>query len=111
MKTIKFYKEDDKWYADVEGHTKEDNEMVLGSDSFLELFSKGADSCHIDFDVQPNEGLEPMEILTMTEHNDEDGAFYSPKYNFDLFPQMYLCNVMHTVCGEHPETIYIYRIY
>ena len=34
--TIKFFKQDGCWYADVAGHTLEDNQMVAGSDTFLE---------------------------------------------------------------------------
>ena len=34
-KPLRFYKENDKWYADVPGVSKEDNEMVFGSDIFL----------------------------------------------------------------------------
>ena len=35
MKTLRFFKENDKWYADVPDHTLEDNEMVFGSDILL----------------------------------------------------------------------------
>ena len=36
---LRFYKEKEKWYADVPGVSKEDNEMVFGSDIFLEKIS------------------------------------------------------------------------
>lgn len=40
IKTIRFYKISDGpqkgWYADIPNHTLEDNEMVAGSDTFLE---------------------------------------------------------------------------
>ena len=39
-KTIRFFKINDGvnagWYADVPGHTLEENQMVSGSDTFLE---------------------------------------------------------------------------
>ena len=39
-KTIRFFKIDEGikagWYADVPGHTLEENQMVSGSDTFLE---------------------------------------------------------------------------
>ena len=38
---LRFYKENEKWYADVPGVSKEDNEMVFGSDIFLEKISNG----------------------------------------------------------------------
>lgn len=37
MKTeVRFYKENGKWYADIPNHTKEENEMVMGSDDALD---------------------------------------------------------------------------
>ena len=29
MKTIRFFKQDSRWYADIPNHTLEENEMVL----------------------------------------------------------------------------------
>ena len=37
---LRFYKNNDRWYADVPDHTEEENEMVLGADTFLEKISE-----------------------------------------------------------------------
>ena len=33
--TLRFFKLDNRWYADVPNHTLAENEMVAGSDDFL----------------------------------------------------------------------------
>ena len=38
-KTIKFFKKEDKWYADMPNHSLEENEMVMGSDIVLDIIS------------------------------------------------------------------------
>ena len=35
--TLRFFKLDNRWYADVPNHTLAENEMVAGSDDFLRL--------------------------------------------------------------------------
>ena len=39
--TLRFFKLDNRWYADVPNHTLAENEMVAGSDDFL----NACDSC------------------------------------------------------------------
>ena len=46
---LKFYKKNDRWYADVPGHTEEENEMVSGSDTFLNLYSNWTNEAIIEF--------------------------------------------------------------
>ena len=114
---IAFYKEDGKWYADVKQHTKEDNEMIDGSDEFLELLA-------INYARNPNRVImslslkyprNPKFLLTRISH-DDDGATYRIRSinkqidgNYD--EECWLCNVVHTVFGEHPATIFISDIY
>ena len=38
---LSFYKEQERWYADIPEVSKEDNEMVLGADIFLDKVSLG----------------------------------------------------------------------
>ena len=118
MKTkLKFFKQDGRWYADVPEHSLEDNEMVLGADVFLELLSNGRSE--VILNIATEERYVPWVKLAMTSH-DNDGAEYilSGRLIDEMeevgvnFPMtVWLCNVVHTVLGEHPETIYITAIY
>lgn len=115
MKTLRFFKENDKWYADVPDHTLEDNEMVFGSDILLEMLSGGKENVFLTLSDKPEDdyGRPPMLILTITNH-DDDGAFYSVEANTALYrgklTEIWICNVTHDVFGEHPEDIYVYNI-
>ncbi len=127
MKTkLKFFKQDGRWYADVPEHSLEDNEMVLGADEMCELLSKGKDSFEVEmesgFILNIDEPKQCLLKLTRLKH-DDDGATYSLSgYLFneimdavvseDAAPilTVWLCNVTHTVFGEHPEVIWITKI-
>ena len=120
-KKIKFFKQDNKWYADVPNHTLEENEMVMGADIFLEWLANGKKN--VELEVVTEEGwryLFPLNF-TMKEH-DDDGATYSVwGYKLADFinaidvsqfiggePTIWLCNVAHDIFGEHPKNIYIF---
>ena len=126
-KKIIFYKEDNKWYADIPQHTKEDNEMVMGADILLDFLAKGGDEVKLYVsDKEPEYpsfyySLAPL-YFKMKEHDDE-GATYSiggyeaanivmnMKDTFGtLEPSVWLCNVMHSVFGEHPNEIWVLEI-
>ena len=102
---VEFYKKDGRWFANVPGHTEEENEMVCGSDTFLNLFGKGSHNVTIKFTEYPRMA---NTILIMEDH-DECGASY---YVFSRDPRLdglklWICNVTHDVLGEHPEVIMI----
>ena len=96
LKTIRFFKiaegPQSGWYADVPNHTLEENQMVSGSDLFLEAVDK----------------------LIMKAHN-QHGATYilagplAERYCAVGF-ELWICNVTHDVLGEHPKSIYIHNI-
>jgi hypothetical protein len=104
----RFFKLNSRWYADVSGHTLEENEMVCGADSLLEEISKFLSSPEVtlDLDVEPSDF--PFATLIQIEH-DACGATYKVEssLNTDL---VWICNVTHDVLGEHPERIYINSI-
>ena len=106
---LKFFKYNNRWYADVPNHTMEENEMVAGADQLLsELCTKCGfhDSISLDIDIAPKQ---PLITLKMIEH-DSCGATYSVKSHmkFELDTKIvWICNVTHDVLGEHPEIIYI----
>ena len=112
--SIRFFKltnpADYGWYADVPGHTLEENQMVSGSDDFLEEVAQGGDEVTItvsdSFDGEPF-----MAKLVMKAHN-QAGATYiltgplARAKGVEGF-EIWICNVTHDVLGEHPRSIYI----
>ncbi|MCQ2739810.1 MAG: hypothetical protein MJ237_06240 [bacterium] len=107
--TLNFFKQDNKWYADVPGHTLEDNEMVFGSDTLLDGLSCNGDKLSIKFSDEP---IETYVIHAHMIEHDDDGATYLIMTNDGmdvsmLQQQFWICNVTHDVCGEHPNDIYI----
>lgn len=117
---LRFYKADGKWYADVAGRTRNENEMVFGADTALEMISGRSESVTLTMDtVEPSAYLLR---LSLKEH-DCEGATYSitgSKYNQMMeamaegaimpFSEVWLCNVVHDVFGKHPQDIYITAI-
>ena len=109
MKTINFFKQNHKWYADIPNHSLEDNEMVFGSDQLLDLFANNKETVSLTLSDDLEAG-DPIITLTRKDH-DEDGAFYSVESSiFVDILEIWICNVTHDVFGEHPEKIYIYKI-
>ena len=103
-KTIRFYKENDNWYADIPSHTKEENEMVMGSDLALEFLAKGANEITLTLSTECTDDY--LVYFKMCEH-DDDGAYYQGYADYDLLEPIWICNVTHDVFGEHPEDIYL----
>jgi len=74
-----------RWFADVQGHTLDENEMVAGADDFLEGISDGKNELTVLTGPMPREaGIEGF--------------------------QLWICNVTHDVMGEHRRSIYIFDI-
>ena len=115
MKTIKFYKDNTGWYATVDGHTKEQNKMILGADKFLESIDNFTDQDGIvTVECSATRPLKCVAVLKRVYH-DFFGAFYTvsgslaDNYGLNGF-KVYLCNVVHTVFKKHPKYIYIKSI-
>ena len=104
----RFFKLNSRWYADVLGHTLEENEMVCGADSLLDEISRFLNSPEVtlDIDVEPVDF--PFAVLTQTEH-DSCGGTYKIESSLKT-DSVWICNVTHDVMGEHPKTIYINSI-
>ena len=114
---IHFYEENGNWYADVSGHTKAENRMVAGSDKFLSSLRRYNESAgdylgDVFLGISTEKQAGYYFKLSRIFH-DKYGATYVVSKNKDAyFDQRYpklcwLCNVVHTVLGEHPKTIYI----
>lgn len=106
---VKFYKEYGKWYADVPNHTKEENEMVFGADTLLEKLSEGESEVVVLITEFAIPGTDPI-FCSMKSH-DDDGALYNVYRNYgqETIGEIWLCNVMHDVTNEHPETFCVYK--
>lgn len=120
IKTIRFFKINEGpeagWYADVPNHTLAENEMVAGSDTFLEEVDQMTDNdgeVHITCSDN-NEAGNFMAKLLMKNHN-QFGATYiltgpmAEKHDA-VGNELWICNVTHDVLGEHPRSIYIHDI-
>lgn len=102
---LRFYKKDNCWYADVAGHTEEENQMVSGSDILLERIANGRTELEIRFVNDPRIA---RAVLVQCNHT-EDGATYIVfSHDWELSrAKCWICNVTHDVLGEHPELIMI----
>ena len=120
-KTIRFYKitkgPDRGWYADIPSHTLEENEMVSGSDTFLEeINSILGEKDEIYITVSDDNSGTPFIAKLIMKSHDEDGAEYiltgpmAQQYGAVGF-ELWICNVTHDVLGEHPKSIYIHSIH
>ena len=99
---LRFYKENEKWYADVPGVSKEDNEMVFGSDIFLEKISNGKPQVIVEFSNSDEDNA--IYAFKMTDH-DEYGASYCDVHNEE--EPIWLCNVAHEIFIVYPAEIFI----
>lgn len=105
-KKLRFYKENQSWYADVKEHPKADNLMINGADVFLESVSNGKPEVTLTFSRKPINDYQYH--LSVKSHN-QWGATYSVEGKDLSAPvdTLWLCNVMHTVMMEHPKNIYV----
>ena len=121
---LRFFKQDKKWYADVTNDTFDENEMVMGSDTVLDLMSDNKDE--IVLTLSDEDDKHSILTMTMKEH-DSEGAYYTLfgfLYNkfldlfaldpsilsFDITNEIWICNVTHDVFGSHLENIYLLKI-
>ena len=121
---LRFFKQDKKWYADVPNYTLDENEMVMGSDTALDLMSDNKDE--IVLTLSDEDDKHSILTMTMKEH-DSEGAYYTLSgflYNkfldlfasdpsmvpFDITNEIWICNVTHDVFGSHLENIYLLKI-
>lgn len=120
IRTIRFFKikegPEAGWYADVPNHTLAENEMVAGSDTFLEAVDQKTDNdgeVHITCSDN-NETGSFLAKLLIKNHN-QFGATYilagpmAEKHDAVGY-ELWICNVTHDVLGEHPKSIYIHEI-
>lgn len=119
-KKLRFFKQDNKWYADVPNHTLDENEMVMGSDIALEILSNGKSELLVT--LSDEDEKHSTLAMRMSSHDDE-GAYYKLSgflYNEfinkfidnpeNFIDEIWICNVTHDVFGYHPKNIYLLKI-
>ena len=100
--------ENGKWFVvlpDYDGD-QEDLEMVDGADEFLDYMTK--DGLYVNLDVSLDEN--PGYYFLKLEVHDEIGGTYITNYG-NFRKDIWLCNVVHYLFGEHPEIIYFRLLY
>lgn len=121
IKTITFFKQNNKWYADVPNHTLEENEMVLGADVIINELASEASKITLTFS---DSFVFDYYILHLKRvQHDDEGAWYEfdgPLYATVMSTlinelgtdenKIWICNVTHDVFGEHPEEMYLLDI-
>ena len=118
-RSIVFLKDDDGWYADMEG-TRGQNAMVSGADAMIEALSGGSRRVEMRFssDVeQPGDHIMRLHRVEQdpwgaTYHVSNGNAGEAPAFRGILgMPLAWLCNQTHRfIGGEHPKDIYVHAI-
>ena len=119
---LRFFKQDNKWYADVPNHTLEENEMV--ADTVLDLIADNKDE--VILTLSDEDDKHSMLTMTIKEH-DSEGAYYtisgflynkfldlfdldSSSVSFDITNEVWVCNVTHDIFGTHTNNIYVLNV-
>ena len=119
---LRFFKQDNKWYADIPNHTLDENEMV--ADTALDLIADNKDE--VILTLSDEDDKHSMLTMTIKEH-DSEGAYYtisgflynkfldlfdleSSSVSFDITNEVWVCNVTYDVFGTHPNNIYVLKV-
>ena len=103
--TMRFYKEEFMWYADVNGWPgpKDMLLMVDGADTFLDYLSGKGEEIILDLSIDPKAGYEVLNYIHP--HPAGDGAYYIADMNgYDH--KLWLCGVTEFVFGYMPEEVW-----
>ena len=76
--------------------------MVEGADTFLDFIT--TDGMYVNMMVDTQEHSD-WNVLNLVDH-DEVGGTYQVQGVEGFYQDVWLCNVVHEVLGEHPEIIY-----
>ena len=118
-KHIVFLKDDQGWYADMEG-SRSQNAMVGGADKMIEALANGKRRVEMVFSSDIEKPDDYLMKLHRIEH-DPWGATYrvtdgnvgaAPSFRGPLgLPVVWLCDQTHRfIGGEHPSDIYVHSI-
>lgn len=105
-KKYRFYKEDNRWYIDLEdyikeGGDKEDLELVAGANDMLDQLSKGKNEITLLISLIENS------FTYCLIKQDADGNYIFHDSIKDTFSKVWLCSVTKWLFGDYPEMIYL----
>lgn len=110
-RTLKFYKENDKWYLDLPEweDEKEYLEMVMGADIFLDIISKFTNNVTLCVSLKEKQNYYKINLIKVCE---DEGAYYfiNNFENIILDMEIWLCNVTKFIFGYFPEYFYIFKM-
>lgn len=105
MKRLTFEKwENGKWFVvlpEYEG-AQEDLEMVDGADKLLDFLTIDGLYVRLKTDLEEQAGWNYLQLVA----HDELGGTYQVNTVGDFDDDVWLCNVVHEIFGEHPDTIW-----
>jgi len=114
IKTYRFYKELERWYADIPEWpgTKEELMMVEGADKMLEIIGEGNSELKMNFALTPFENSSELKLLYLGE--EEGGGYYLlEKFNKSILNhKLWLCDVTKFVFNDTnmPDKIFIEKV-
>jgi len=103
--SMRFYKEDGMWYADVVGWPGPKNMLLMvdGADTFLDYLSGYTSEVKLDLSLDPKN---EYQVLNYTHpHPAGDGAYYTTDMN-GRDHKLWLCGVTEFVFGYMPEEVW-----
>jgi hypothetical protein len=108
--TINFYKENNKWWADLpkwveEGNDKSDLEMVAGSDAWLDVISLGDNQIKLEIDTNEIDNFTTKLFYVGDAPTHVEGTYLVYPNNHYIW----LCHVTKWLFGNYPQAIY-YKI-
>lgn len=96
--------EDGRWFfvfLSYDGD-QEDLEMVDGADVFLDFITTDGMYVNMEIDTEEHPDWGSLSLIA----HDELGGTYQVQGIEGFNQDVWLCNVVHEVFGEHPEIIY-----
>jgi len=107
--TMRFYKEDFWWYADVKGWPGPKNMLLMvdGADTFLDYLSNNGEEVTLDISLAPKKDYQVLNYSHP--HPAGDGAYYIANMK-GRDHKLWLCGVTEFVFGFMPEEVW-YRKY
>lgn len=116
IKKVNFFTQDERWFADIKGHTLEQNEMVSGADLFLDTMDRYF-HCggHVTMTLSDDCAMNGFLIkLVRCAHNQFGATYVITGPLAERFgavgKKLWICNVTHDVLGEHPQSIYLHAV-
>lgn len=107
MKKIRFYRDENRWFADLpewieNGGDRDDLEMILGADEWLDIIYNNEESVILNLSITPLRNK-----IVLNQADDAGGVYIAHEYNEEIVNHvLWLCAVTKFVFGEFPETIY-----